>query len=138
MRRASGSRFLALLDTFEHVTDEEQRTAQALRFMPWVFALFIAICVAALVGVDMTVAHAHAAQIAKSAVVRWSGAVVMGGTGVAATVVKLRRVVRRQNGRAPRGSGESRSSCTRQTRQGPHRRCVHPVSAPPRGARHGD
>jgi hypothetical protein len=138
VRRASGSRFLGVLDTIEHITDDEKRTTQALRFMPWAVAFFVILLGALLLGVDMMTAHAHASDIAKSAVVRWSFGTVVCSTGVAGAVTKFRRVAKRRAAEAASpGSDGSRSTCSRQTRQRPHGRRVHPVGPPSGGTRHG-
>lgn len=137
-RRASGSKFLGVLDTIEHITDKEERTTQALRFMPWAAAFSVILLAAVLLGVDMVTAHAHAGDIAKSAVVRWSFGTIVCSTGAAAAVAKSRRAAKKRAAKAASpDSGGSRSACPRQARQGPYRRCVHPVGTPSGGTRHG-
>lgn len=93
-RRKTGSKFLAVLDTFEHVTDNEQRTDQVLRLMPWIFACVLIVCGAGVVGITVITAHVHAAQVAKSVTVRWAAGITVGSSGLAALAMKARAALK--------------------------------------------
>ena len=149
-RRARGSRFHAALDTFEHITDQEERTTQVLRLMPWILAFFIIACLAALLGTDMVSAHLHPGQIAKSEMLRWSLACAAFSSTTYVGAARIRAKRRRTAAQLPvrlseRAAQEPESQqepnasvCARQTRQSPHRRRTHPIGSPTSRTRHHD
>lgn len=119
-RRESGSWFLGLLDTHEYIADDENRTTQTLRLMPWLYLFFLTTCVVAVVLVAAVTGHLHAAVIARSTLVRWTVGSVLGASAITRCTMAVRRRVRKEPKRLTRrrrGRRKGQSACTQQVKQ---------------------
>jgi hypothetical protein len=99
-RRGPDSWWSHLLETFTHVTDEEERTRNALKLMPWVFVFVVLLLTAVCVVAALFTGHVHLAVIARSAVFKWALGLSAGSTATVGAVVKVRRAIAKPSTRA--------------------------------------
>ena len=95
-QRRVATLWAATLKTFQHVTDEEDRTQNALKFVPWIFATIFLILASACVLAALITGHTHMGVIAKSTAVRWAAGLVAGSTASTVAIVRARRRLRRR------------------------------------------
>jgi hypothetical protein len=118
----------ATLSTFQHVTDDDVRTRNALKFMPWIVAVLALSLVGMCVLAALFTGHFHAGVIARSTAIRWAGGLVAVSTlsGVAVVTGRRRGVpTRRTSAAAPK-----KKQCPQHDR-------AQPVSLPGGRYRHG-
>jgi formate hydrogenlyase subunit 4 len=99
-RKGPDSWWSHLLETFKHVTDEETRTQNALKLMPWVFVFVVLLLTAACVIAALITGHVHMAVIARSAVFKWTLGLSAGSTATVGAVVRIRKAIAKSSTRA--------------------------------------
>lgn len=85
---------LGALNAHKHVTDEESRTTQTLRLMPWYFTFFVTAGIMVIIALGEITGHVHAAAVAKSVVMRCIGGSVAGSGLLAYGTMRVRRMLR--------------------------------------------
>lgn len=127
------SRFLGALDAHKYVTDQESRTTQTLRLMPWYYVFFVTAGIMLVVVLGEVTGHVHAGAVAKSVVMRWVGGSVLGGTFATYGAMRLRRTIQKTpkvRSLQPRKRARRNSTCTRQVQQYPPRGRPNTVGLP--------